>query len=147
MKRIASVTLLVAALACGSGDSGDSESPQGAPSQAAPSQASKSSTTSSKVDVADDAEQEATLHPSVPRCLDLVRAGELVEAVSPCTEALKNAPGNDEVAAALEKARTAASEQATAAATDAASGAAAGATGDAASALEERSGSLPTALP
>lgn len=146
MKRLASAVLLMAALACGSGDSG----PTAATPSPSPTQGSGASSGVATQTGSGDAgapAAETTVHPSVPRCLDLVRAGQLVEAVTPCSEALKNAPDNQQVAAALDRAKQAASEQASAAAQAAANDAAAGAGGDAASALQDKTGSLPTQLP
>lgn|GEM_PF-4030877 len=68
--------------------------------------------------------------PSVTSCLSLVRAGSYAEAISPCVEAVKNAPDNAEVAAALAQARSAVSANAAkaqAAAGEAAAGIQAGA--------------------
>jgi hypothetical protein len=149
MKRIASVVLLAAALACGSGEP---QAPEASPTQERAGGTTAGSTGSDaggagSTDSAESSASEAALHPSVPRCLDLVRAGQLVEAVTPCTEAVRNAPGNEEVAAALDEAKAAASEQATAAARDAADSAASGAAADAAGSLQEQGGSLPTQLP
>jgi len=155
MKRIASAALFVAVLACGSGDSGTSPSGS-APSATAPTAGGAAGTQGGAAGSSDVAAMppESEIHPSVPRCLDLVRDGEYAEAVTPCTEAVRNAPNNREVAAALERARTEATAQATAAAQDAATNAAqdaatnaaAGSADDAASALQEQSGGLPTKL-
>lgn len=144
MKRIASAALLAAALACGSGDTVEQKSVD-----AAPPAGSRSGTPATGVSVAGDVEakDDAALHPSVPRCLDLVREGKLVEAVQPCTEALENVPDDHDVASALEQAKAAAQEQATAAAQQAATDAASGAAGDAASGLQQGSPSPPTELP
>ena len=149
MKRIASAALLVAVLACGSGDSGSSPSGS-APSATTPTAGGTSGTQGGAASGSDVAAMppESEIHPSVPRCLDLVRDGQYAEAVTPCTEAVRNAPTNPEVAAALERARTEASAQASAAAQKAAADAAAGAADDATSALPEQSGGLPpTKLP
>jgi hypothetical protein len=70
-----------------------------------------------------ESEAGAAIHPSVTGCLDLVRAGRFADAIAPCTEAVRRAPDNQQVADALERAREGAAQQAAAAAQE--SGAAA----------------------
>lgn len=127
MKRIACTLTLMGILACGPGETGTTSTPEAAPgaetaTSAEPPQAASPGAAPPSEAAAPVAE---TPHPSVQGCLDLVREGRLAEAVAPCTEAVRNAPDNAEVAAALEQAKAAGSEKAAAAA-QAAAGEAAG---------------------
>jgi hypothetical protein len=70
----------------------------------------------------------------VTQCLELVNAGKHAEAVAICETAVRLAPGNTDVAAALTKASAAAAMQGAAATASAAAGEAADAAGDAADA-------------
>jgi hypothetical protein len=62
-----------------------------------------------------ESEAGAVIHPSVTSCLDLVRAGRFADAIAPCTEAVRRAPDNQQVADALGRAREGAAQQAAAA--------------------------------
>jgi hypothetical protein len=73
----------------------------------------------------------------VTQCLELVNAGKHAEAVAICETAVRLAPGNTDVAAALTKASAAAAMQGAAATASAAAGEAADAAGDAADAAAD----------
>jgi len=94
--------LCAAALACGSGDSGDGgagygeESGSEAPAVSAQESAQGGSGAGSA--------GEAT-PPEVQSCLDLVGAAKFREAVPVCLRAVEAAPGNEEVKQALDRAQ------------------------------------------
>ena len=143
MKKITGIVLFAAAaVACGSGDSGTTGTNGGADASAV-----SAARVVEDVEAGKDAEATAAPDPSVASCLDLVRAGRLLEAVAPCTEALRNAPDNRDVAAALGRAKAAAAEQASAAAQAAVDGAGAVASDAAANAVDESANSLTKGLP
>jgi len=181
MQRIACALALLGALACGSGEpegasdidvaapSGTAGSAAGAGSSGTAGSAAGAGSSGTAERAAGALEPAAAIadsaHPSAARCLDLVRQERLIEAVAPCTEAVRNAPDDREVAAALERAqsgaRSAAADQAAAAqsaaadqaaaaqstASDAASDAAAGAVEDAAGSLSDAVPTLPQGRP
>jgi len=91
------VTLaMFAALGCGSAnDTGSASS----------SSATSGSTAGTPPVSAPAPEAAANLLPSVVGCLNLVKAERYAEAISPCTQALQDAPDNADVTAALARAR------------------------------------------
>ena len=149
MKQWMALGLVGGALACGSGSESTAPVSAGAPPDARQLVEEEPGTWTEKAAPAGSPAQAGEAasggspgggeaHPSVASCLDLVKASRWAEAVAPCTEAVRNAPGNREVASALERARKEAAAEATARATAAAQDA----TGAASDALEDTSSSL-----
>ncbi len=143
MKRWMALGLVGGALACGSGSESTAPVSAGAPPDARRLVEEEPGTWTEKAAPAGSPARAGEAasgaeHPSVASCLDLVKASRWAEAVAPCTEAVRNAPGNREVASALERARKEAAAEATARATAAAQDA----TGAASDALEGTSSSV-----
>ncbi len=141
--------LLLGALACGSG-SESTTPPVSSGTPAGRELVEEKPGTWKESAPAASSTEEAAAHPSVTSCLGLVKQSRWAEAVPPCTEAVRNAPGNQEVSAALARAKREAAAEATARAagamqdaTDTASEASEGAT----SSLKEKGvESIPTGL-
>ena len=115
MLRIIAISLLLMAIGCSQGDPPPAVS-------ASPDAATESTTppTPAPENAAADSSDSAA---SVQGCLDLVSQARFAEAIAPCTLAIEQAPENQEVAAALETAKSeaaAASQQAAVDATSAA---------------------------
>ncbi len=119
MLRIIAISLLLMAIGCSQGDQPPAVS-------ASPDAATESTTppTPAPENAAADSSDSAASQPaSVQGCLDLVSQARFAEAIAPCTLAIEQAPENQEVAAALETAKSetaAASQQAAVDATSAA---------------------------
>ena len=116
MLRIIAISLLLMAIGCSQGDQAPAVS-------ASPDAAAESATAAPENVGAESADSAATQPASVQGCLDLVSQARFAEAIAPCTLAVEQAPENQEVAAALETAKSeaaAASQQAAADATSAA---------------------------
>ena len=146
MKKITSITLFSAiALACGSGDSGttskDASSDVAAPSAARVVEEVETGRTAEAAKEA-EAAQAPALDQNAVTCLELVREKRYVEAMTPCTLAVQNAPDNEEVVAALGSAKAAAQQQAAASAQAAVDGASDAASDAAAGAIDQGAKSL-----
>jgi hypothetical protein len=140
MLRLVAIALFLVALACGGQESSQTMDDEAGAVGAAAEEAA-----SAEAEGTGQAEAE---HPSVQGCLDLVMAGKFAEAIPPCTEAARHAPGNEKVTEALNKAKTGAAEAAAeAAAAKAAEGAAAEASEAAAGGLEGATEGLADKLP
>lgn len=122
----ASGCALAFVLACGGQESSPPEGGAGAAGAAA----------EETPDVGAAREAMAEVHPSVERCLDLVRAGDFEAALPSCMEAVGVDPDNEEVQQALDDAKAGAAE--------AQAGEAAG---EAKSRLEEAAGDLGERMP
>ncbi len=142
MKRSMLLGLVLGALACGSSEQSTAPVSAGQPQEPRQLVEEKPGTwKESPTPAASDEEasqEEVSVHPSVTSCLGLVKESRWAEAVAPCTEAARNAPGNREVSAALARAKQEAAAEATARAT----GALQEATGTATEAAEDSSASL-----
>ncbi len=114
MLRIIAISLLLMAIGCSQGDQ--------TPAVSAPLDAATESATAATPTPENTAESSDAAA-SVQGCLDLVSQSRFAEAIAPCTLAIEQAPENQEVAAALETAKSeaaAASQQAAVDATSAA---------------------------
>lgn len=96
---IACLATTTLAIACGGGDSEPAGDDMPAVGAAAQKKAAE------KKDMEMGATTGEATHPSVGTCLDLVADGRFADAVDPCLEAVRRAPGNTEVKAALAKAQ------------------------------------------
>ena len=119
MLRIIAISLLLITIGCSQGDPAPavSASPDAATELATAATATPENATAESNDPA------ATEPASVQGCLDLVSQARFAEAIVPCTMAVEQVPENQEVAAALETAKSeaaAASQQAAVDATSAA---------------------------
>jgi hypothetical protein len=118
---------LFALIACGGEDTGQTTGPGGAPLAPAAGE---------RAGVPDAPEPPAMPHPQVQSCLDLIRQAAFERALPVCLAALSVDPDNEEVKAAVAKARSEAAKLA------AAEEAAEGAAEDAASKLGEAAGGV-----
>jgi len=158
MLRTALLTSLVLLLGCGGQETSDAGriAPTETPDTAAPAPSPVGSApgamkAETPAEVARPSAEvappsvEATVHPQVQGCLDLIGQGEFSQALPVCLEAARLDPGNTEVQAALAKAKTetAGLDAATGAATGAAKQAAEGAAGAAVPKLETPKPDMP----
>jgi hypothetical protein len=128
MIRLIVTIFVFAVLACGGSDTGQTEAAGGA----APGGESASAP--------DMPEPSVTVDPKVQGCLDLIRQSKYQQALPVCLAALKIDPGNEQVQAAVDKAKA---ETAKTAALEAATQAAGeGAADQATSQLGEAAGKL-----
>lgn len=134
MLRLAVIASLLAFVACGSGDSGKTGGE-------APSVSSEGGGAAEAPTI--DMGKASQVPSEVTSCLSLVKEAKYKEAIQACLAAADVDPDNNDVSAALEKARN---EQAKVMAADAAAGAAGQAQGAAAGAASEATGSATDAL-
>ena len=99
MTRLIVTIFVLAVLACGGSDTGQT----GAAGGAAPGGESASAPETPATP--ETPEPSVTVDPKVQGCLDLIRQSEYQEALPVCLAALESDPGNSQVQAAVDKAK------------------------------------------